>query len=292
MPAPDRDSTPVATIRPIGRGEIAGVDDLVDFTGGQSAAAARRRRRWKIVRRSLLAMFLLVAGYYAITLLQVYQTGRSDQARPVDAIVVLGAAQYDGTPSPQLAARLDHVVTLYNEGVAPLVVVTGGKQPSDRFTEAESSARYLAERGIPSEAIAMESAGRSTYQSLANTAELLAQRGLERVVVVTDPYHAPAVTPDRRGRRADGLRVADAELGGARSQLGAPPPRRSRRCRPRPHRRLREPLTAHHPSAQQRPSAEPSDRGAPRTPMAAGTLHGRSDGEWCNWQHSRFWFCY
>jgi uncharacterized SAM-binding protein YcdF (DUF218 family) len=190
VPAPDRDSTPVAAIRPIARGEIAGVDDLVDFTDGESAATARRRRRWKIVRRSLLAMFLLVAGYYAITLLQVYQTGRSDQARPVDAIVVLGAAQYDGTPSPQLAARLDHVVTLYNEGVAPLVVVTGGKQPSDRFTEAESSARYLAERGIPSEAIAMESAGRSTYQSLANTAELLAQRGLERVVVVTDPYHA------------------------------------------------------------------------------------------------------
>jgi uncharacterized SAM-binding protein YcdF (DUF218 family) len=120
----------------------------------------------------------------------VYRTGRSDQARPVDAIVVLGAAQYDGTPSPQLAARLDHVVTLYDEGVAPLVVVTGGKQPNDRFTEAESSARYLAERGVPGDAIAMESAGSSTYESLANTAELLGQRGLDSVVVVTDPYHA------------------------------------------------------------------------------------------------------
>ena len=189
MPAPDRDSTPIATIRPIGRGEIAGVDDLVDITGDESAAA-RRRRRWRFVRRSLLAMFLLVAGYYAITLLQVYQTGRSDQARPVDAIVVLGAAQYDGTPSPQLAARLDHVVTLYSEGVAPLVVVTGGKQPSDRFTEAEPTARYIADRGIPSEAIALESAGRSTNESLANTADLLEQRGLDSVVVVTDPYHA------------------------------------------------------------------------------------------------------
>jgi uncharacterized SAM-binding protein YcdF (DUF218 family) len=184
------DDTPVATIRPIGRGEIAGVDDLVDFTAGRSAATARRSRRWKIVRRSLLAVFLLIAGYYAISLLQVYQAGRSDQARPVDAIVVLGAAQYDGTPSPQLAARLDHVVTLYDEGLAPLVVVTGGKQPNDRFTEAESSARYLAERGVPSEAIVMEGVGRSTYESLANTADLLEQRGLDRVVVVTDPYHA------------------------------------------------------------------------------------------------------
>jgi uncharacterized SAM-binding protein YcdF (DUF218 family) len=180
----------VATIRPIARGEIAGLDDLVDFTCGQAAAVARRRRRWKIVRRSVLAAFLVVAGYYAITLFQVYRTGRSDQARPVDAIVVLGAAQYDGTPSPQLAARLDHVVTLYTEGVAPLVVVTGGKQPNDRFTEAESSARYLTERGVPGAAIAMESAGSSTYESLANTAELLGQRGLDSVVVVTDPYHA------------------------------------------------------------------------------------------------------
>jgi uncharacterized SAM-binding protein YcdF (DUF218 family) len=186
----DRDNTPVATIRPIGRDEIAGIDDQVDFTPGQSGAAAHHRRRWKIVRRSLLAAFLLVAGYYAITLVDVYRTGRSDQARPVDAIVVLGAAQYDGTPSPQLTARLDHALTLYNEGIAPLVVVTGGKQPDDRFTEAESAARYLSERGVPSEAIAAESAGRSTYESLANTADLLDQRGLDRVVVVTDPYHA------------------------------------------------------------------------------------------------------
>jgi uncharacterized SAM-binding protein YcdF (DUF218 family) len=191
--APHRDDTPVAAIRPIPRGEIAGIDDLVDFAGGQRAADARRRRRWKIVRRSILAVFALVAGYYAVSLVQVYVTGRSDeveQSRPVDAIVVLGAAQYDGRPSPQLAARLDHVVTLFEDGVAPLIVVTGGKQPKDRFTEAESSARYLVDRGVPSGAIVMESNGRTTWQSVAGTAELLEQRGLDRVVVVTDPYHA------------------------------------------------------------------------------------------------------
>jgi uncharacterized SAM-binding protein YcdF (DUF218 family) len=192
--ARDRDKTPVAIVRPLGRDEIAGVDDLggfsAGFSGDPSTAASGRRRRWQIVRRSLLAMFLLVAGYYSFTLVQVYRIGRSEEARAADAIVVLGAAQYDGTPSPQLAARLDHVVTLYAEGIAPLVVVTGGKQPNDRFTEAEASARYLAERGVPSEAITMEGAGRSTYESLANTADLLGQRGLDRVVVVTDPYHA------------------------------------------------------------------------------------------------------
>ena len=187
------DNTPVAAIRPIPRGEIAGIDDLVDFTGGQPAADARRRRRRKIIRRSILAVVVLVAGYYAVSLAQVYATGRSDQveqSRPADAIVVLGAAQYDGRPSPQLAARLDHVVTLYREGVAPLIVVTGGKQPDDRFTEAESSAQYLVDRGVPPDVIAMESSGRTTSESMAGTADLLEQRGLERVVIVTDPYHA------------------------------------------------------------------------------------------------------
>ena len=123
------DNTPVAAIRPIPRGEIAGVDDVVDFTGGQPAADARRRRRRKIIRRSILAVVVLVAGYYAVSLAQVYATGRGDQveqSRPADAIVVLGAAQYDGRPSPQVAARLDHVVTLYRDGVAPLIVVPGG----------------------------------------------------------------------------------------------------------------------------------------------------------------------
>jgi uncharacterized SAM-binding protein YcdF (DUF218 family) len=189
--ASSRDDTPVATIRPIARGEIAGVDDLVDFTGGQPAAEARRRRRrWKIVRRSVLAVFALVAGYYAVTLVQVYQTGRSDQARSVDAVVVMGAAQYDGRPSPQLAARLDHVVSLYDEDVAPLVVVTGGKRAGDRFTEAEASAQYLIDRGVPASAIVMESTGRTTYESMGGAAELLADRGLDTVLVVTDPYHA------------------------------------------------------------------------------------------------------
>jgi uncharacterized SAM-binding protein YcdF (DUF218 family) len=187
--ASSRDDTPVATIRPLARGEIASVD-VVDFTGGQSAADARRRRRWKFVRRSLLAVFALVAGYYAVTLVQVYQTGRSDQARPVDAVVVMGAAQYDGRPSPQLAARLDHVVSLYDDGAAPLVVVTGGKQAGDRFTEAEASAQYLVDRGVPASAIVMESTGRTTYESMGGAAELLAGRGLDTVLVVTDPYHA------------------------------------------------------------------------------------------------------
>jgi uncharacterized SAM-binding protein YcdF (DUF218 family) len=151
----------------------------------------RRRRRWP--RRLLVTavvVVLLGAGYYAVSLYQVWDTGRSVQAQPVDAIVVMGAAQYDGRPSPQLAARLDHVVRLWPQGYAPLVVVTGGNRPGDRFTEAEASAAYLVERGVPADAIVQEPTGSTTYESMEGVAALLAERGLDSVLIVTDPYHA------------------------------------------------------------------------------------------------------
>ena len=131
-----------------------------------------------------------VAGYFLVTLAQVWSVGRSDDRSPVDAIVVMGAAQYDGRPSRQLAARLDHAVDLWPDGVAPLIVVTGGKQPGDRFTEAEASVEYLVERGIPESALLLEDRGSNSYQSLASVAALLAERGLDEVVIVTDPYHS------------------------------------------------------------------------------------------------------
>ncbi len=149
------------------------------------------RRRWP--RRLGLGMVSLVslsALYYAVTLYQVHTTGQSDQARPVDAIVVMGAAQYDGRPSPQLAARLDHAADLWNAGVARVMVVTGGNQPGDRFTEAEASANYLIERGVPAEAILQEAQGHSSYASLDGVATLLHQRGLFRVLLVSDPFHS------------------------------------------------------------------------------------------------------
>ena len=119
-----------------------------------------------------------------------HSVGVSDQRRPVDAIVVMGAAQYDGRPSPQLAARLDHVVELWDQGLAPVVVVTGGKRPGDRFTEAEASARYLEARGVPASAILAEDEAHNTYDSLVGVHDLLAARGIDRVLLVTDPYHS------------------------------------------------------------------------------------------------------
>ena len=131
--------------------------------------------------------------YGSINLAQVWWVGRSDQATAVDAIVVLGVAQYDGRPSPQLQARLDHALTLLQEGAAPLVITTGGNQPGDRFTEAEASANYLINGlGIEYQAVEIlqENTGSTTRESLIGVRDIMKDRGLHSVLIVTDPYHS------------------------------------------------------------------------------------------------------
>ncbi len=165
--------------------------DLVDRsdppeTVRRSVASWRQRPRWSRVAIGVLGALVL---YYLVSLAQVVQAGRADERDPVDAIVVLGAAQYDGRPSSQLRARLDHAVTLWETGVAPVVMVTGGKQPDDRFTEAEASRRYLIDQGVPDDSIMMENAGRTTYESLESAATILLAADLDDVVLVSDPFH-------------------------------------------------------------------------------------------------------
>ena len=150
---------------------------------------SRWRRRLAVVG---VAIPLLLALYYAVSLFQVWSAGTDDQARSVDAIVVMGAAQYDGEPSPQLAARLDHVAELWPQGISQRVVVTGGQQPGDRFTEASASAAYLVERGVPESAIVLEDRGVDSFDSLRRVADLLIDptaSGRTSVLIVTDPYH-------------------------------------------------------------------------------------------------------
>ncbi len=144
------------------------------------------------LRVALVAAGLL-AAYLLVTFVQVWRAARHDGARPSDAIVVLGAAQYDGRPSPVLAARLDHALDLYEEGIAPVIVVTGGRQEGDRFTEATAAATYLHEHGVPDDVILRETTGRSSWESLAAAARFLAARDLTRVVLVSDPYHAARI---------------------------------------------------------------------------------------------------
>ena len=140
--------------------------------------------------RVLVVLATLFGAYLGFCLVQVWWVGADDQARPVEAIVVMGVAQYDGRPSPQLQARLDHVVTLWNVGTAPLVVTTGGNQPGDRFTEAEASRRYLVEAGVPESAILLEDRGSSTLDSLRRVHDILAEQDITDILIVTDPYHA------------------------------------------------------------------------------------------------------
>lgn len=136
-------------------------------------------------------MFAVVAVPVAILLIMggVYWQARTDQARPVDAIVILGAAQYNGQPSPVLEARLEQALSLWNEGLAAHIVVTGGKQLGDAFTEAESEANYLIDHGVPRGAILYENEGRDTWQSMQGVASVLKGKDIKRLLIVSDGFH-------------------------------------------------------------------------------------------------------
>ena len=125
---------------------------------------------WKLVRRVGLVVLLAALLYYVVTFVQVWWAARQDDTRRSQAIVVLGAAQYNGRPSPVFKARLDHAATLYHDRVAPLIVVTGGKQTGDMFTEATSGANYLHDKGIPDSAILRETTSRTSWESLSAAA--------------------------------------------------------------------------------------------------------------------------
>lgn len=143
--------------------------------------------------KGLALVTVAVVAYMLVTFVQVWTSSHRDDPQPADAIVVLGAAQYNGTPSPVLQARLDHAIELYRDGVAPIVVVTGGRQSGDRVTEAKASADYLIARGVPDAAIRREVQGGDTWESLAATARFLGRDGAEDVVLVSDPYHSHRV---------------------------------------------------------------------------------------------------
>jgi uncharacterized SAM-binding protein YcdF (DUF218 family) len=145
------------------------------------------------MRRVLVGLLVLVLAYFAVSTTLVARWMGKDERPQVDAIVVLGAAQYDGRPSAIYQARLEHAVELWSDKVAPLLVFTGGKEPGDRFTEGGSGARWALARGVPSAAVLTEEQSRTTYQNLAGAKRALERRdpdgGRRRIVVVSDPFH-------------------------------------------------------------------------------------------------------
>jgi uncharacterized SAM-binding protein YcdF (DUF218 family) len=144
----------------------------------------------KLVRRVGLIVLLAALLYYVVTLVQVWWAARGDDTRRSEAIVVLGAAQYNGRPSTVFKARLDHAAELDDDHVAPLIVVTGGKLIGDQFTEATSGANYLHGKGVPDAAILRETTSRTSWESLSAAARVLQNRGEKEVVLVSDPFHA------------------------------------------------------------------------------------------------------
>jgi uncharacterized SAM-binding protein YcdF (DUF218 family) len=133
--------------------------------------------------------FLAAAMVYTVALVMVLIASQQDQRRAVDAIVVLGAAQYNGHPSPVLRARLDHALRLYEEGFAPQIVVTGGVGRGDTTSEAIVGRHYLVAHGVRPADVVVQSQGRSTQASMTAVADWLAAEHLQRVILVSDPFH-------------------------------------------------------------------------------------------------------
>ena len=136
-----------------------------------------------------LAFILGAGALVGYTAFRIWQVGEQDGRRHVDAIVVLGTAQYNGRPSPSLAARLDHAIALYKEGDAPYLITTGGKLPGDWTTEAEAGRKYAMDRAVPEFAILMETTGRSTLESMQNVRAVMDAKGLRTALFVSDRTH-------------------------------------------------------------------------------------------------------
>jgi uncharacterized SAM-binding protein YcdF (DUF218 family) len=141
------------------------------------------------LRRAFGLVLLAATSIYTVALVMVLVVSQQDQRRAVDAIVVLGAAQYNGRPSPVLRARLDHGLRLYNEGYAPRIVVTGGVGRGDTTSEAIVGRHYLLARDVVPTDVVVQPQGRSTQASMTAVAEWLEAEGLHSVILVSDPFH-------------------------------------------------------------------------------------------------------
>ena len=158
----------------------------------------------RLLAALLAAALLLTLAYLLFVARQIARQSNMDEAQKADVIVVLGAAEYRGKPSPVLQSRLNHALVLYLRGLAPYILTTGGAGGDPDFTEGEVGRDYLIEHGVRSEAIITEAEGATTAQSLANAAETMHRMNLHSCVVVSDGYHIYRV---KRLLQAEGIQV-------------------------------------------------------------------------------------
>jgi uncharacterized SAM-binding protein YcdF (DUF218 family) len=136
-----------------------------------------------------LGLVATVAGVWLVSAIGVVIYSQRDESRPASAIVVLGAAQYVGHPSPVLRARLDHAIALWRRGLAPVLIVTGGRGPRDTISEGDASHVYALRQGVPDSAILVETHGRTSVESMRAVADMMHDRGMTDAILVSDPFH-------------------------------------------------------------------------------------------------------
>jgi uncharacterized SAM-binding protein YcdF (DUF218 family) len=150
----------------------------------------RRVRVRRTVALGLLAALVVGFAWVGSVPFRIWWTARQDQRPHSDVLLVLGASQYNGTPSPVLKARLAHALELYKDGIAPRIVTVGGKRPGDRFTEAASGKDWLTSRGVPASAVVAVQSGTDTWNSLEAVDAIMDDHGWRSAVIVTDPWHS------------------------------------------------------------------------------------------------------
>jgi uncharacterized SAM-binding protein YcdF (DUF218 family) len=154
-----------------------------------AAAAAKAKKVVNLIRRILTVVVVAAFALWIISATAVLVWSSRDEARPAQAIVVLGAAQYAGKPSPVLRARLDHALELWNRHLASLLILTGGTGSGDTTSEAAVGRTYARKHGVPDSAILVETEGRTTSESMRAVAGMLEVRGLQSALLVSDPFH-------------------------------------------------------------------------------------------------------
>jgi len=146
------------------------------------------------------ALVVLILAYLLVVAQQIRHESYVDEEQRADVIIVLGAAEYRGKPSPVLQARLNHALMLYLKHLAPYVLTTGGAGGDPVFTEGEVGRAYLTQHGVPSEAILVEPEGSTTAQSIASAVEIMKRMNFKSCIVVSDGYHIFRVKRMLEGR--------------------------------------------------------------------------------------------